>query len=606
MVCRRLKTRGASVNLMNAMTICQLWKIRVLLTGGLFSVCLALILAGGGMTGCGQSNVYSRPVPSVTLDDIAGRVTANQNRVCVIGVDALTWDILKPMMRGDELPNIKRLLDRGVSGEFSPADDRLYSPRIWTSIATGKTADKHGIEFFLINPHQARHSGKTAGSDLRNCLAVWNILSHFKKKVHVSNYMVTWPAEKINGTILSDYFYMERGTWPASLQPVITERYMAKTHRDLHAQRLIDRLCPWYLGADQTPGLSRGETIKMQNFLTCMRRDELTLDKSLEMIAEMPPDLSLIYLRSVDIASHFYWKYSQLPKDDPRLDGLEQNVKRFGGIIPEMYRWADEAVGRIVSTFPEDTTYILISDHGFKTYFNDLRGYNLMKIIQETGIGMYSVGSDSFPVVTDTADPIDSVRRLFLIEDRVDAYSNATGIPRNAVITDILERLAALRTDSDKALMHIQPLENVRLMNQESVPDGAVKFNLALTPGDTLTRNGRTTRIDRYIQFLEQSGNHDSTATIIIAGPHVSRGGILKDATALDITPTVLALMDMPVADDMDGAPLVRAFESGTWERHPLTSIDTYEGKIAREVQVMPAESRPQIIQELKAIGYIQ
>jgi len=569
----------------------------------MMGLCLVIL---GMWTACDDSAARPEPARSVRLEDITERVALNTERICLIGVDALTWDILDPMIRSGALPNFKGLLERGASGKFSPADDRLYSPRIWTSIATGKTADKHGIEFFLIDPHNARHTGKTAGSDLRRCLALWNILAHFNKDVLVSNYMVTWPAEKISGTIYSDYFYMDRGTYPASEQAALQADYMKKENRDLHSQRLIDRFCPWYDGRRETDDLSRSEGIKLDNLLNCLRRDEITLEASLERIRRQPPDVSMIYLRSVDIGCHFYWKYSQLPKDDPRLNGLERGIERFGDMIPELYRWADEALGRIVDVFPENTTFILVSDHGFQTHFNDLRGYNLINLIQETGIGCLTEDDRNVPVVTDTADPIDPSRRISLIDDRVDAYTVETGIPREKIVEDVLNRLAEIQTDSGKPVVRVQPVENLKVMNNEEMPAGSVRFNLTLTPDDTLTINNRQITIEKYIQFLEQSGNHDPTAVIIAAGPHVRRGKTIRDARALDVTPTILTLMDIPVADDMDGRPLTGIFEPDTWQIHPLTSIDTFEGKIPREIQEMPENSRPQIIQELKAIGYVQ
>lgn len=567
---------------------------------------LFLLLLTALLSACGDSADVSPPARPVRFEEIADQTALNTERVCLIGIDALTWEILTPMIAGNELPNIKKLMDRGAHGNFSPADDHLYSPRIWTSIATGKTAEKHGIEFFLIDPHNARHTGKTAGSDLRNCLAIWNILSHFNKDVHVSNYMVSWPAEPIHGTMLSDYFYMDNGTFPPDLQPELQAKYMKKDQRELHLNRLIDRFCPWFAGRRQTKNLSRGETIKLENLLTCLRRDELTLETSLERIRRTPADVSLIYLRSVDIGCHFYWKYSQLPLDDPRLRGLELGLERFGEMIPELYRWADEAVGRIVEAYPENTTFILVSDHGFRTHFNDLRGYNLIQLLREADIGCCTIDNERVPVVTDTADPIAAVRRISLIDERVDAYVAETGIPRERIVEDVLDRAAQIRTVSGKPVVRMQPLEDLKVMNNEELPEGSVRFNIALTPDDTVMIGDREITIEKYIQFLEQSGNHDPTAAIIMAGPHVRRSETIENATALDITPTILSLMDLPVAGDMDGRPIVRAFEPDTWTLHPLTSIDTYEDRVERDVQEMPEFSRPNIVQELKAIGYIQ
>ncbi len=558
------------------------------------------------LTGCSDKAEPILPVTPVTFDTLADRGARNTERICFIGVDALTWDILTPMIKRGELPHLKKLAERGSSGPFDPADDRLLSPRIWTTMATGKAADKHGITFFLIDPYRARNAGKTAGSDLRNCLAIWNILSHFDKSVQISNYMVTWPAESVNGTIISDYFYMKNGTFPDDLQPDLASAYFSKDQRQPHDKQLIEQFFPWYSGQDTTPNFTRSEQTKLDNMLPAIRRDEITLKKSLEMIARQPPDLSMLYLRSVDLMSHFYWKYSQLDPQDQRLTGLDLQLERYGDVVPATYRWADAWIGRIVATFPEDTTFILVSDHGFMTNFSDFRTFNLMKLMKEIEVGYYPVGKTMLPVFSDTADPIDSVRRIYMLNERIPAFTKETGISADRIIPEIREGLLALKTLSGKPLLTEVDSDKVTLFNKEEPPELAVRFNADLKRDDRLVVNDKDVSIETYLTFLDQSGNHESSAVIIMAGPHIPRGKTIENARALDITPTLLALFDMPVADDMDGKPLVQAFTPDTWTLHPLTSIDTYEGKIDRDIQEIPEKKRPQILQELKAIGYIQ
>ncbi|MCD4652661.1 alkaline phosphatase family protein [bacterium] len=545
-------------------------------------------------------------MPQVTLEEATLRAKSNTERVCFIGVDALTWDILNPMLDNGELPNFRKLIAGGSKGTFDSADDRLFSPRIWTTMATGKIPEKHGILFFLIDPIQAQNTGKTAGSDLRNCLAVWNILSFFNRSIHVSNYMVTWPAEKITGTRISDYYYMGNGTYPLAIGKKLKSYHFEKRYRDLHVNRLNERFFPWYTGKKKKNILTKNKNIKVINLRECIRRDEITLEESLEMFDKDLPDLSMIYLRSVDIASHFYWKYSQLPKSDSRLDGLETEIERFQDTIPEVYRWADECVGKIVEKFPSDTMFILVSDHGFMTLFNDLRGYNLMALMMDRGWAHYPKDGRLLPVAMDTADTIDMVRRIYLQEDRVAEYSLETGEPREQILDNLLTNLKSLRTRSGKALLTHVPSDTINLLNNEAPPDLAMRFNAKLTPDDVIVFPDGDVSIEKYIQFLEMSGNHKNTAVIIVSGPNVRKGIEIKNARTLDITPTLLTLFDLPVGADMDGVPLLELFEPEFSKTHFQTVIDTYEDKIVREIREVSDSSRPKILEELKAIGYIQ
>lgn len=545
--------------------------------------------------------------PLTTLEEAMTRTAENTERICVIGIDALTWDILGPMLDSGELPNFRKLIDNGSSGVLDTADTVLFSPRIWTSIATGKKPEKHGIEFFLIDPGQAMEFGKTAGSDLRKCLAVWNILSHAGRTVQVSNWMVSWPAEKINGTVISDYVEFSHGAYPADIATRLKARFFQPSFRSTAYDRFYQRFYPWYLGKDATSDLTLEQQLKITNLTATLYKDEFTLDESLEMAQQHPSDLTMLYLRSVDIASHFYWKYSQLPPDDPRLTGLERDIGRYRSVLPETYRWADEQLGKIIGRMPEDTTFIVLSDHGFRTYFNDLRSYGLQALLRDMAVGFYNDHDRLVPVFSDMSDPIDPVRKIHILEDALPGYEAATGKSREQVIEDIRTALLSVRTTSGQSLMRLYPLESVVLASGEDPPDMVFRFNAEeLRADDVLVMDGKEVDIQRYIQFLELSGNHDPRAVIIVSGRNAQPQAVIVKPTTLDIVPTVLTLFDMPVGDDMDGTILFSAFSPETWTVHPLTRIASYEGLVPRVIEHVADPDRPDIIQELKTIGYIQ
>jgi predicted AlkP superfamily phosphohydrolase/phosphomutase len=543
--------------------------------------------------------------PYVTIESAHEKSAVNTRKIVILAIDALTWDILNPMISQGELPNFEKMVQVGSYGILDPVDQKLYSPRIWTTVATGKMPEKHGITFFLINPQQAMQSGKTAGSDLRKCLAIWNILSHFQKRVHVSNWMVSWPAEPVLGTIISDYMELNHGVHPTRLSEKIKNDFWNRSKRNLRYERISQRFFPWY--SESEKDLNTGERQKINNLKAILYRDDVAFENSIDMLNKESPDLTMIYLRSVDIASHFYWKYSQLQKDDTRLEGLDDEIQRFGHIVPEIYRWADDKVGEIVSLMPTDTTFILLSDHGFKTHFSALRGYNMMAILRDMNCAHFAEEEHKLPVVTDTSDPIDPVRKIYVRDDLMPRYTAATGQTRKQLVQEIVETVLSVKTLDGKQVLFTEPFEKLQLMDSEKQPDLAVRFNdMNLSPDDILLINEQETGIETYIQFLDQSGNHDSEAVIIVSGNGARPEHRLVNATTLDIVPTILSLLDLPIADDMDGQPLFSAFQPDTWNIHPVTRIDTYETKIERHVVKVSEPERPDITEQLQSIGYIQ
>ncbi len=73
------------------------------------------------------------------------------------------------------MPNFQRLINNGVWGNLATLQPAL-SPMLWTSIATGKRAEKHGIHGFTeADPSTGGVRPITNLS--RKAKAIWKILS---------------------------------------------------------------------------------------------------------------------------------------------------------------------------------------------------------------------------------------------------------------------------------------------------------------------------------------------------------------------------------------------------------------------------------------------
>src|SRR5437762_1856991 len=77
------------------------------------------------------------------------KATASAERVLWIGIDGADWSEINPLVAAGKMPNMARLLAHGASGPLLTILPLTKSPVIWTTIATGKTPAKHGINDFL-------------------------------------------------------------------------------------------------------------------------------------------------------------------------------------------------------------------------------------------------------------------------------------------------------------------------------------------------------------------------------------------------------------------------------------------------------------------------
>src|SRR5687768_16513846 len=70
------------------------------------------------------------------------------DRVLLVGVDAATWDVMRPLMAEGRLPAFMALVRQGWSATLESIDPTI-SPALWTTIATGHRPAAHGITGFL-------------------------------------------------------------------------------------------------------------------------------------------------------------------------------------------------------------------------------------------------------------------------------------------------------------------------------------------------------------------------------------------------------------------------------------------------------------------------
>ena len=76
------------------------------------------------------------------------KTAKNNTKSIIIGIDGATWSIIDPLIKQGSLPNIEKLITNGVRANLK-ADPSISSPVAWTTIATGKSKEKHGVVHLL-------------------------------------------------------------------------------------------------------------------------------------------------------------------------------------------------------------------------------------------------------------------------------------------------------------------------------------------------------------------------------------------------------------------------------------------------------------------------
>jgi predicted AlkP superfamily phosphohydrolase/phosphomutase len=290
-------------------------------------------------------------------------------KVALFALDGATWKVMNPLLDQGRLPNIRRLMESGTYGFLTTIAPTL-SPIIWTTVATGKPMSAHGIDGFVVQGTKADQE-KLMTSNMRRVKALWNILSEHNRSVGVVGWFVTWPAEPVNGFVVSPYAGIGRThkgrihkdipqqTYPEDLfhevEPLLEEE---EGHLEAQFRRIFPRLA--------MDSLSETQQNVVEDTREVLLADMLNARVGLHLLQQRTPEFFALYLGGTDVVGHRFWKYMD-PHALPYKVTAE-HVAMFSDAVTNYYLFADEVVGRLLAVCDENTLIIVISDHGMEPF----------------------------------------------------------------------------------------------------------------------------------------------------------------------------------------------------------------------------------------------
>src|SRR6266481_862291 len=100
---------------------------------------------------------------------------------------------------------------------------------------------------------------------------------------------------------------------------------------------------------------------------------------------------------------------------------------------------------------------------------------------------------------------------------------------------------------------------------------------------------------------------HRQYGILIMAGAGIKRDERIYGASLIDVAPTILTLFDLPIGEDMDGRPLLEAFEVSPNVK-TIPSWETVQGEAGLHSpgQQLDTEQANELMQQFAALGYIE
>lgn len=284
-------------------------------------------------------------------------------KVLLIGWDAADWKVIDPLIEQGKMPALKGLIERGVYGKLQTLDPPL-SPMLWTSIATGFRADKHGIGGF-VEPNPDGTGLRPVTSTSRKVHAIWNILHHEGMKSNVVGWWPSNPVEPINGVMVSNHYQVANKSmeeeWEMS-KGTIHPKSMAEEMKEwrVHPGEItLAMTIPFIPNVVENKDLRKEK--RVSGVIKVLANAATVHAATTHLLEKTEWDFMAVYHDAIDHFSHLAMKYH--PPLRPEIN--EQDYNNYNGVVEAGYRFHDMMLERTLELIDDETTVIIISDHGF-------------------------------------------------------------------------------------------------------------------------------------------------------------------------------------------------------------------------------------------------
>jgi predicted AlkP superfamily phosphohydrolase/phosphomutase len=509
-----------------------------------------------------------------------------RTRTLIIGLDGATLDLIKPWAKAGHLPAFARLMAEGVQGTLL-AWPNMNSAAAWTSMVTGCNPGQHGIYGFGRLSGQDATTWQPVSAADRKRDPFWRLLSAAGRRVGVINVPLTYPAEAIDGFMLSGSDSSGIGgsglAHPAGLLDNLRKQGI-KHILDVPNLARLSRRAP------------REVPLPLQQMVDARSRSILHLMRT------EPWDVLMAVFVATDRVQHHFWPTDQVPMDDPAWTPIRRTYQQIDAFLHD----ALTLVGR-------DTTVMVVSDHGFGPQRPVL--HHLNTLLAQLGL-LHFCGDSQSPDSTTLKKLLVLGRKWLPLQLQGPLARAFPGLHLRAMSDSTM-----LNVDWSKTQAFIDPLGGqLRINLQGRQREGIVPPHAYQQLRDRLQRIMRQLREpgtglelaqavhtreevyhgpyahlaeDLLIRWKEDfaynalryeaegkslivrapdesaaegrgrgwSGTHRPEGVFLLWGPRIRQRATIEGITGYDIAPTVLYLQNHPIPPHIDGQVLVDIFE---------------------------------------------
>jgi Type I phosphodiesterase / nucleotide pyrophosphatase len=466
-----------------------------------------------------------------------------RKKVLLVEVNEVTWNLIDPLIEQGKLPTFARLKGEGawaapMSVDLPPQLDPWIT---WTTLYTGRPQSDHNV-FFLQQPPETIRAKR-----------IWEICDEAGLSVGVYGSLCSWPPQNVKGFYVPDTFAPDAKTHPESLEPIqkLNLTYTRSVRLPSDQDGLLFKA---KLGAKLLKlGLSAGTMTRIARQLARERRQPQTrwqrvalqpivnFDFFNNLYRRHRPEFASFHTNHVAHYMHTYWKAMQ-PDIFPQ-ETSEEERRSYSGAIEHGYKTADELLKRMMGLLDSNTVMVVASSMGQKPFITPLK--------KGKRVGQLR----SLERLVDILGAEGRVRALPTMSDQFNLYADTP-----ATREFVLSNLKAVYIDSpERPMFNIDTVENSLTVTLKHY-DETSEESRCVFPHREKENSFRFEDLV-YGTGMVKSGCHDPKGMMMLYGPGVRRGGRINDCTNLDIAPTLLTILGLPVPEEMKGRVMSEAFD---------------------------------------------
>ena len=449
----------------------------------------------------------------------------------IIGLDCATPQLIFDQWR-DRLPNLSKLMESGTYGELESTVPPITVPA-WMSMMTSKDPGRLGFYGFRNRADYSYDRMSIANSSAVAEDTVWDIASRAGRRVVLVGVPQTYPVKPTNGYIITSF-----------LTPSTRSQYTYPA--DLSAE--IEALVGEYMLDVENFRTEEKDDLLRQIYEMTEKRFKVVR----HLLREKEWDFFMLVEMGVDRIHHAFWKFfdPQHPKYQPESP--------YAKVVEEYYEYLDGEIGELLGMLDDDTVVLVVSDHGARHMEGGIcinewlrqEGYLALKEEPEGIIPLEKAEIDWDRTMAWGAGGY--YGRLFLnVQGREPQGVIAAG-EYESVRDEIVHKLSQITDEQGTNIgtVSYKP-QDVYGELRNVPPDLMIYFgNLSWRSVGSMGHGRIHTREN---DIGPDDANHAQQGIFIMNDPQRQGRGKLEGLHVMDVAPTVLDALGLPIPTDMRG-----------------------------------------------------